>query len=405
MVGIVFRASAATVGCRWRVRIAPRPTPAAAGCSASPAAGGTSSSLGATSDRCGCPRCSTGSGARPQPRPLPLLAALAVEDPGGQSGWFDHNQALARRALEHFPGLASRYARLVAAHLAQRPRPERLPGAEAARERAIRAALERPGSVPCSPRAARSLPGPPVAAPGAAPPRCACRIRRRHERRRPLGRVPRARRPATAARRTSCRARGGPRPRHHSDGEHPHGRRVREVGPLAGGRGRPRPRRRGGAGHGPDRRHEEQPASGSQAEVRPGSPAEAYDDQVVGEGSDSRNGTGSASGCRPSTARRDDAGRGRRALASCPATCGAPPSAASALPGTRARPRLASRPARRAGDRHRRLPALRHRSGGGERHRRRWSLQGVQSGDRDLACLLLADLSLSTDTGSTTTTV
>ena len=83
------------------------------------------------------------------------LAALAVEDPGGQSGWFDHNQSLARRALEHFPGLASRYARLVAAHLAQRPRPERLPAAEAARERAIRAALERPGSVPVLPHARR----------------------------------------------------------------------------------------------------------------------------------------------------------------------------------------------------------------------------------------------------------
>ena len=83
------------------------------------------------------------------------LAALAVEDAGADSGWFGHNQSLARRALEDFPGLRPRYDRLVAAHLAQRPRPEGLPPAEAARERAIRGALAEPGSVAVLPKARR----------------------------------------------------------------------------------------------------------------------------------------------------------------------------------------------------------------------------------------------------------
>ena len=83
------------------------------------------------------------------------LAALAVEDSGAGSDWFVHNQSLAGRALADFPGLRPRYARLVAAHLAQRPRPEGLPPAEAARERAIRAALEQPGSVAVLPKARR----------------------------------------------------------------------------------------------------------------------------------------------------------------------------------------------------------------------------------------------------------
>jgi nitric oxide reductase NorD protein len=83
------------------------------------------------------------------------LAALAVEDSGRGGEWLAHNQWLARRALADFPGLRPRYARLVAAHLAQRPSPEDLPPAEAARERAIRAALERPGSVAVMPAARR----------------------------------------------------------------------------------------------------------------------------------------------------------------------------------------------------------------------------------------------------------
>jgi nitric oxide reductase NorD protein len=83
------------------------------------------------------------------------LAALAVEDDGATADWFSHNQALTCRALSRFPGLRERYARLAAAHLAQRPAPGRLPAAEAARERAIRQALEHPGSVAVLPAARR----------------------------------------------------------------------------------------------------------------------------------------------------------------------------------------------------------------------------------------------------------
>ena len=66
------------------------------------------------------------------------LAALAVHDRGERDDWLVHNQQLTRLALERFPGLQARYRRLVAAHCAQRPLPERLPAADAARERAVR---------------------------------------------------------------------------------------------------------------------------------------------------------------------------------------------------------------------------------------------------------------------------
>ncbi len=75
------------------------------------------------------------------------LAALAVSDgQPRQVDWFAHNQWLTRRTLARFPGLRGRYDRLVAAHLSLRPAPARLPAAEATREQAIRQALEEPGS-------------------------------------------------------------------------------------------------------------------------------------------------------------------------------------------------------------------------------------------------------------------
>ena len=54
------------------------------------------------------------------------------------------NRHATRAALARWPGLASRYRTLVEASLAVRPRPESLPPAEAARERLIRAALSDP---------------------------------------------------------------------------------------------------------------------------------------------------------------------------------------------------------------------------------------------------------------------
>jgi nitric oxide reductase NorD protein len=94
------------------------------------------------------------------------LTALAVHQPGHGQGpgrdpanpvqtWLLGNQRLTRRALDELPGLRPRYLRLVAGHLALRPGPSRLPAAEAARERLIRQALLEPGSVTALPWARR----------------------------------------------------------------------------------------------------------------------------------------------------------------------------------------------------------------------------------------------------------
>ena len=75
------------------------------------------------------------------------LAALATGEAQADDDWLTGNQRLARSALARFPGLEARYQRLVAAHLAERPDPARLPPAEAKAEIAIRQALTDPGSV------------------------------------------------------------------------------------------------------------------------------------------------------------------------------------------------------------------------------------------------------------------
>jgi nitric oxide reductase NorD protein len=75
------------------------------------------------------------------------LAALATGAAQADDDWLNGNQRLTRSALARFPGLESRYRRLVQAHLAERPDPDRLPAAEAEAERAIRQALTDPGSV------------------------------------------------------------------------------------------------------------------------------------------------------------------------------------------------------------------------------------------------------------------
>ena len=74
------------------------------------------------------------------------LAALAASDVAPQRPWFVRNQLATQAALRDYPGLLPRYRRLVAAHLAGRLAPETLPEDEAAQEQAIRAALQAPGS-------------------------------------------------------------------------------------------------------------------------------------------------------------------------------------------------------------------------------------------------------------------
>ena len=61
------------------------------------------------------------------------------------------NQRATLRALRRWPGIEARYRRLVDAVIAQRPRVDKLPPAEAARERLLRQALHAPGSVAALP--------------------------------------------------------------------------------------------------------------------------------------------------------------------------------------------------------------------------------------------------------------
>jgi nitric oxide reductase NorD protein len=89
------------------------------------------------------------------------LAAMAVSDENADSDWFLANQQRVRQTLQRFPGLTGRYRRLVEAHLATRPDPERMKADEAPAERAIRAALDAPGSISALPASRR----PPAAVP------------------------------------------------------------------------------------------------------------------------------------------------------------------------------------------------------------------------------------------------
>lgn len=75
------------------------------------------------------------------------LAALAASDVAPEQPWFLRNQWASRTALERYPGLNERYRRLVAAHIAARIEPGAMQPDEAAQENAIRQALEQPGSV------------------------------------------------------------------------------------------------------------------------------------------------------------------------------------------------------------------------------------------------------------------
>lgn len=74
------------------------------------------------------------------------LAALAACADSRLEAWLARNQRLTRLTLERYPGLRNRYARLVEAHFGQRPDPDKLPADEAAQERAVRAVLIDPRS-------------------------------------------------------------------------------------------------------------------------------------------------------------------------------------------------------------------------------------------------------------------
>ena len=75
------------------------------------------------------------------------LAALAAGEIDYNLNWFQSNQQLTQQTLHNFPGLQSRYQRLVEAVLELRPNISHLPQDEAATEQAIQQALRQPGSV------------------------------------------------------------------------------------------------------------------------------------------------------------------------------------------------------------------------------------------------------------------
>jgi nitric oxide reductase NorD protein len=75
------------------------------------------------------------------------LIALAAHDVSPDASWIVRNQQATAATLAALPGLVGRYRQLVDAALALRPQPSALPAADAAAETAIRAALVEPGSV------------------------------------------------------------------------------------------------------------------------------------------------------------------------------------------------------------------------------------------------------------------
>ncbi len=82
---------------------------------------------------------------------LIALAAAETEEPD----WFRASQEAALAVFERFPGMAACYRRLVEPAIGLRPSPRTLPFDEMAREEAIRAALREPGSVAELPSATR----------------------------------------------------------------------------------------------------------------------------------------------------------------------------------------------------------------------------------------------------------
>ena len=75
------------------------------------------------------------------------LAALAASDVAPGQAWFIRNQRASQAALARYPGLHSRYKRLVDAHIVGRlPASDLLPD-EAAQEEALRQAMRDPGTV------------------------------------------------------------------------------------------------------------------------------------------------------------------------------------------------------------------------------------------------------------------
>lgn len=75
------------------------------------------------------------------------LAAIATVQPEASAPWIVRNQMATLETLRRFPGLESTYHELVEALIALRPDPARMSATETAQELTIRQALREPGSV------------------------------------------------------------------------------------------------------------------------------------------------------------------------------------------------------------------------------------------------------------------
>ena len=85
------------------------------------------------------------------------LVALSAADTDNTQPWIVRNQNGTISTLSRFPGLQSRYEALVTALIANRIPPEQLPEDEASQENAIRRALKEPGSVSVLPLAKKNF--------------------------------------------------------------------------------------------------------------------------------------------------------------------------------------------------------------------------------------------------------
>jgi nitric oxide reductase NorD protein len=92
---------------------------------------------------------------------LAALGACSDDDAHNNADWFYRNQQLTLRVLQRFPGLVAHYQHLVTQHLLQRPAVESLPADQAAAEQAVRQALLDPGclqQLPASNRPVQTVP-------------------------------------------------------------------------------------------------------------------------------------------------------------------------------------------------------------------------------------------------------
>ncbi|MCO6413093.1 MAG: VWA domain-containing protein [Thiogranum sp.] len=88
------------------------------------------------------------------------LAALAARSGGHRGDWLQRNTRATAALLEQYPGLVARYRKLVTAHLRQRPDPASLTPDEAEQETQIRQALLHPDNNPSPLPPARRPPQP-----------------------------------------------------------------------------------------------------------------------------------------------------------------------------------------------------------------------------------------------------